>query len=255
MQVIFNPHTGMISLNTDGLPEASSLIGSAWVSYRDESGNPKKAELVGQGCSNHEDAFIDVHGNGKRLTIHCPPNPQGIELIYRIHTYAEQSFNSLQLGVRNLSRGPIYLQAFCLFHADQAAGGQVGLFEHADELRFFKVGWHGWDFTGLRTAQERNTNSRLDAITSSSYTNMVTPRIRRRGEFWSEGWGMLAGDQAAVVAGFTSTARQFGQVYANTNQGKAALMLSTQADGILLEPGRILRIGVGVHPDRTLAQP
>ena len=237
MQAEFNPLMGMISLHHPGLPGTSNLVGSAWVTYRNEAGSLRQADLVGNGCSSHEEAFTDVHGNGKQLIIHPPPNPQGIELTYRLNTYDEKPFILLQLSARNLSREPVYLHEFCPLEADPAAGGRVHISDPAGELRFFKVGWHGWDFSGLRTPRDRNTNSWLDAITSTSYTNPVTPRIRARGEFWSEGWGILADYQVAVVAGFVSTARQFGQVYACTHMGQAALKLITQADGILLDPG------------------
>jgi len=237
MQAEFNPRKGMISLNHPGLPGKSNLVGSAWVRYRNEAGSLKQADLVDIGCTSHAESFTDVHGNGRQIIFHCPPNLDGIELSYRLNTYDQQSFSLLQLSVRNLSREPVYLHEFCPFQADPAAGGRVHISDPAGELRFFKVGWHGWDFSGLRTPRDRNTNSWLDAITSTSYTNPVTPRIRSRGDFWSEGWGILADDQVALVAGFVSTVRQFGQVYACTHTGQAALRLITQADGILLDPG------------------
>jgi len=237
MQAEFDPGKGMISFQDPDLPGKSMLVGSAWVSYRNEAGSLRQVNLANIGCTSHEEAFTDVHGNGRQLIIHPPPNPQGIELTYRLNSYDQQPFILLQLSIRNLSREPVYLLEFCPFQADPAAGGQVHISDPAGELPFFKVGWHGWDFCGLRTPGDRNTNSWLDAITSTSYTNPVTPRIRARGKFWSEGWGILSDDQIALVAGFVSTARQFGQVYACTCKGQAALKLVTQVDGILLEPG------------------
>jgi alpha-galactosidase len=237
MQVEFDPVKGMISFHDPGLPGQSMLVGSAWVRYRNEGGSLRQADLTANGCYTHEEVFSDVHGTGRQLIIHCPPDPHGIELTCRLNTYDQQSFNLFQLSVRNLSREPVRMLEFCPLQADPAEGGQVHISEAARELRFFKVGWHGWDFSGLRTSQNRNTNSWLDAITSTSYTNPVTPRIRARGKFWSEGWGILAEDSAAVVAGFVSTAHQFGQVYACTHTGQAAMKLITQADGILLDPG------------------
>ena len=237
MQAEFDPRKGMISFHHPRLSGKSNLIGSAWVSYWNEAGSLRRVNLANIGCTSHEEAFTDIHGNGRQLIIHPPPNPQGIELTYRLNTYGEKPFTLLQLSVRNLSREPVYMHEFCPFHTDAAAGGRVHLSDSAWEQRFFKVGWHGWDFSGLRMPRDRNTNSWLDAITSTYYTNPVTPRIRARGEFWSEGWGILADDQLAVVAGFVSTARQFGQVYACTRKGRSGLKLITQADGVLLDPG------------------
>jgi alpha-galactosidase len=237
MRAEFNPQKGLISFLHPELPRKSMLVGNAWVRYRDEAGKLRQADLAGMECSSHEEALTDVHGTGKQLIINYPPGLHGIELTCRINSYDQRSFNLVQLSVRNLGREPVYLLEFCLLQANQAASGQVHISDLTSELRFFKVGWHGWDFSGLRTPLDGNTNSWLDAITSTSYTNPVTPRMRSKGEFWSEGWGILTDDTAAVVAGFASTTRQFGQVYACTRMEQAALKLITQADGITLDPG------------------
>ena len=237
MQAEFNSQKGSIFFHLNGISGAGILEGVPWVSYRIESGKLQQANLADDGGTIHEDTFTDVHGTGSQLVIRQPVNPQGIELTYRINTYTKQPFTLLQLAVRNLSHEPIYLEEFQLFEAAPAAGGRVGLPERIGELRFFKVGWHGWDYTGLRRRHDRNTNTWLEAITRVSYANPATPRTRNRGEFWSEGWGILSDENSALVAGCVSTARQFGQVHTCLRPGQEALKLSTQADGILLEQG------------------
>ncbi|OGN92438.1 MAG: hypothetical protein A2Z71_09650 [Chloroflexi bacterium RBG_13_50_21] len=237
MHAEFNPQKGSIFIHLTGISGAGILEGIPWVSYRMESGKLQRANLADHGGSIHEEAITDVHGTGSQLVIRQPVNPQGIELTYRINTYAKQPFTLLQIAVRNQSRKPIYLEEFQLFEATPAAGGRVGFPERIGELRFFKVGWHGWDFTGLRRRGDRNTNTRLEAITRVSYGNPATPPIHTRGEFWSEGWGVLADENSALVAGCISTDRQFGQVHSHLRPGQEGLTLSTQADGILLEQG------------------
>ena len=233
----FNPKSGVTSFLLPGMPERRVLEGIAWVRYRSESGRLQESVLVGEGSSSVDEPLTDVHGTGSQQVIHSPANQQGIELTFHVNTYSQQPFTLLQLTVRNLSREPIHLLEFCLVQADPAAGGRVHLPGPVGELRFFKVGWHGWDFTGLRTPRDRNTNTWLDFITSTSYTNPVTPQIRTRGEFWSEGWGILSDEKTAVVAGFVSNAHQFGQVCARLHPGQEALKLISQVDGILLDPG------------------
>src|SRR4030042_3957735 len=155
MQAEFNPKTGSISFRDPGIPGTQILQGVSWVRYRTGSGRQQQAYLADHGGSIHEEAFEDVHGTGSLLIIHRPASLQGIELTYRINTYTRQPFALLHLALRNLSREPIYLQEFCPFQADPGAGGRVHISDPVGEMRFFKLGGHGWGYTGLRTGQGR----------------------------------------------------------------------------------------------------
>jgi hypothetical protein len=236
MQAEFNQTSGRFTFHHTDLPAIIIEAGMPWVRYRHASSRLHQASLMDHECSILEEPVTDVHGNGLQRVIRCPADPDGVELTYRIKSYEQRTFLLLQLSLRNLSREPIYLQEFCLFQAVPSIGGRVKLNPPAGGLRFLKVGWHGWDFTGLRTPRDRNTNSWVDRLTNLSYTNPVTPRLHSLGEFWSEGWAMLVGEDAVVVAGFTSTVHQFGQMFACTRSGEEALMLITQMDGIRLDP-------------------
>ena len=237
MQVEINPKQGRFSFSDPGVSGVSVLDGVAWVSYRTPGGRLQRSYLVAKDCSIEEHDFVDVHGMGRQLVVHCPARPDGIELTYRINTYARHSFALLQLNVSNLGHAPIYLQEFCLIQVAPGVSGLLHIANSNENLRFFKVGWQGWDFSGLRTPINRNTNTWLDFLTSTAYKNTLTPKTRSQGEFWSEGWGVIAGPDAAVVAGFVTTAHQFGQVYTCLRQGEAAISLHTQADGVLVDPG------------------
>ncbi|OGO65097.1 MAG: hypothetical protein A2030_08490 [Chloroflexi bacterium RBG_19FT_COMBO_50_10] len=237
MQVEFNPNQGRFSFNDLGVPGVSILDGIAWVSYRTLRGRLQRSYLAAKDCSTEEHELVDVHGMGRQIVVHCPASPDGIELTYRINTYAQHCLTLLQLSVRNLSHAPIFLQEFCLIQAVPGVGGHLHIANSNEQLRFFKVGWQGWDYSGLRTPVDRNTNTWLDFLTSTAYKNTLTPIIRPRGEFWSEGWGVIAGTDAAAVAGFVTTAHQFGQVYTCLRKGEEAISLHTQADGVLVDPG------------------
>jgi len=238
MQVEFDQSSGRLAFNHLDMPTTFIQGGVAWVSYRrQENSKLLQAALSGQGCSSNEQSMVDVHGSAKQRVIRCPATSDGIELTYRINTYDQQPFLLLQLSVCNQGPQSIYLHEMCLFQAASSANGCVQLSKPIGGLRFFKVGWHGWDYSGLRQHNEHNSSSKLGFLTSLSYSNPITPKPHARGEFWSEGWGILADVWVAMLAGFVSTARQFGQVYACTRPGQETLMLITQADGIRLDPG------------------
>jgi alpha-galactosidase len=236
MQAEFNQTSGRLTFSHPDMPATLIERGVVRARYRRENGQLQQAELTGQGCSIHEGTVMDVHGTGRQVIIHCPTNPDGIELTYRINTYDQRPFLLLQLSLCNQSPESIYLHQLCLFQAASSAGGCVQLSKPNNSLRFFKVGWHGWYYAGLRNYDEHNTSSKLDFLTSLSYSNPTTPKPHARGEFWSEGWGILANELAAIVVGFVSTAHQFGQVYACAQPDQEALMLITQMDDVRLDP-------------------
>jgi alpha-galactosidase len=233
----FDPQKGCISFRHPDEPVEAFLVGRAGIRFRTVDGKSQQALLAGYGCSIHEVSISDVHGDGRQLVIQAPVDSRGITLTCHIKTYPLHPFSILNLEVRNLSHEPIQLVEFTLLDSSHRYGGVLILPNPFGEMRFFKVGWHGWDYSGLRQQHQRNMNTWLDAITSTSYTNPVTPRWRSRGEFSSEGWGILCDENSALVSGFVSTERQFGQVYANLCLGQEALKLSTQLDGKRLDPG------------------
>jgi alpha-galactosidase len=238
MQAEFNQTSGRFTFSHPDMSTTFIQGGVAWVSYRcQENGNLHQAALSGQGCSINEHSEVDVHGAGKQHVIRCPANTDGIELTYRINNYDQQPFLLLQLSLCNQGSESIYLHEMCLFQAATSMDGCVQLSKPVGGLRFFKVGWHGWDYASLRQHNEQNTSSKLGFLTDSSYSNPVTPKPHARGEFWSEGWGILADVWVAIVAGFVSAAHQFGQVYVCTRPGQESLILITQADAIRLDPG------------------
>ena len=239
MQSEFNQINGRLTFSHPDMPATTIQGGIAWVRYRLGSGGLHQATLSGQGSSIQVEPVSDVHGNATQRVIRCPVNPDGIELTYHIKAYEQRPFLLLQLSLSNLSPEPIYVVECCLFQSTPSTGGWVQINAPASGLGIFKVGWHGWDYTGLRTPSDRNTNSWVDRLTSLSYSNPTTPKLHARGEFWSEGWAVLVGDDAAVVTGFISTAHQFGQVYACIHPGEEALSLVAQMDGIRLDPGEI----------------
>jgi alpha-galactosidase len=184
-------------------------------------------------CVTEQAAVSDEHGEGRRVTLHRR-EVGGLELSYTIKQYPKRPFLLLRLSVRNLSSRGIYLHEMVLL---DVAAGKLMLDDPDQGLDFFKVGWHGWAYSGLRTSDESELRTLLSYLARSQYANPTTRRSQRKGEFQSEGWAILAGEKTALVLGLASMADQFGQVQACCRPGEKSLRLATQADGVLLEPG------------------
>jgi alpha-galactosidase len=220
-------------LETGGAQIQSAV---AWARYRLANGTIHHQPLISLGATIQEDAISDGHGAGAEWILSCPRNADGIAVTFRIKSYEKRPFLLLRLSLQDQSREPVFLQDLCLFQASPSNGGQLRLKIPSEGYRFLKVGWHGWDDSSLRSMHDRNSRSWLDQLTRLSYSNPATRKPRAQGEFCSEGWGIMAGIEAAIVAGFVSTAHQFGQVYASLWPGHEGIMLLTQADGIRLDP-------------------
>ena len=239
LQAEFDRATGRFTFADPDLTGTRIESATAWARYRLANGDLRNSPLTGLAASIREEPISDAHGMGMQWTCHSPANPDGIELTYDIKNYAHRPFLLFRLGLQNHRREPITLQNLCLFQANPSNAGMVKLDSPVEDYRFFKVGWHGWDYTGLCFPTHRNQRHWLDGLTSLSYSNPATRKPHGQGEFVSEGWGIYSGRDTAIVAGFTSTARQFGQVYASLRPRHAALMLLTQLDGIRLDPGEM----------------
>jgi alpha-galactosidase len=210
---------------------------SSQLSYHLLDGRRRITKMNNLGSTSDKGEINDVHGTGWQWAASCQPDSDGIQLTYHIKTYENHPFILLQHTVSNVGHAPVFLDDICLFQVEPSAGGNVSLPYPKDGYHFFKVGWHGWAYTGWRNASNRDRISWMDGITSLSYSNPATPRLTRRGEFYSEGWGILEGSNSAIVVGFVSMCHQFGQVYACLRAGRADLMLTCQVDGIRLDPG------------------
>ncbi len=238
MRLEISSSSGKLSFFDEQLPETAVLVGGAWVRYHTENGAVRRVDLAGS-LSVREEGISGEAGAGRQLTAQGVAE-HGLSLRLQARDFTEKKHVLLQLTISNRGETPVFLDELCPLQAAVREGGAFQLDVPADQLRFLRVGWHGWDHTGLLRADQRAPGSLLDRFTSLSYTNPLTPRPRRQGDFWSEGWAILAGRQLALVAGFSSTAAQFGSVHACLRTGETELTLLTQADGVRLDPGESL---------------
>jgi alpha-galactosidase len=230
MNIEFSSHQP--GLNFSAEPGMRIAGGSAYVVYS-PGGKPRRLELAPEVCAEQEETVHDVHGEGRQLTLHHQDS-SGLALDYHIRQYPQRPFLLLRLSVQNLSQQAVYLHALVLL---DVPAGMLHIDAPGRGLDFFKLGWHGWSYTGLRHAAEGDPHTLLGGLVRKQYANPTSPVSRRRGEFCSEGWTILAGERAALVVGLASMADQFGQVQACCRPGELSLRLAAQADGVLLAPG------------------
>ncbi len=181
-------------------------------------------------------ALNDVHGKGREVRIVDDQRPDHLEMALTVRLYESRPFFLMRLGVRNAGTDTLALDDLFLLDASNASGGRLELSQEDRSLNFFKVGWHDWCYSGLLTARDRDVSTMIGHWVGKMYFNPTTPISRRRGDFWGEGWGIVTDQKTAVVAGFATTADQFGQVHVDCHPRREALTLVARADGIPLDP-------------------
>ncbi|MFA5400547.1 MAG: alpha-galactosidase [Dehalococcoidia bacterium] len=241
-RISFDMRSGRISADrrdNTALSVAGALIG---LSYATPDGNKRTAGFAGGKTESAGQPLEDVHGRGRQYRFTSSGRMDGLELGYLINLYDDRPFLLMRLEVTNSSRSDICLHDMHLLQAETACGGRVD-FAGGGTLNFFKVGWHDWVYSGLRQSKERDVNSLLimRPFISKQLYNPALPIGRRKGEFWGDGWGLLTDQRSALLAGFASTADQFGVLHVNCRSGAAELTLTAQADGVLLEPGETFK--------------
>ena len=221
--------------------EPKILHASCGLTLRTEGGQTLNAHLPGESSEWREIPIKDVHGNGKQFQIVGIHPTTGLKITYLINSYENQPFLLLRMLVENLSRQTYKLDGVHLLQAEHKAGGSIQFGNNKRWLDFFMVGWHDWVYSGLRHGDQRDIDSlfALKPFTSKMLYNPVTPIGKRRGDFWSDGWGILTDQKHAIVAGLISTANQFGLLHADCRSGHESLTLTALADGILFDPGEI----------------
>ena len=237
--ISFDIAGGRISLARRDSPApsvANALIG---LSYADTSGRKLAAGFAGGTSSSGDSPLEDVHGRGRQYRFSSTGRRDGLELNFLINLYESRPFLLLRMEVANRGSGNIYLQDINLLQAEASCGAAVNFTGGGRPLDFFKVGWHDWVYSGLRRGSDRDVNSLpiMKPFIGKMYYDPDMPIAGRRGEFWSEGWGLLTDQHTAMLAGFASTADQFGFIHANCRV--PGLTLTAQADGVLLEPGEV----------------
>ncbi len=241
-RISFDMQSGRMSVvrsDNDALSVSGAFIG---LSYCGKNGKKLLAGFAGGKTGSAVLPLVDVHGKGTQYRFTSSGRADGLELAYLIDLYDDRPFMLMRLEVSNIGGMPINLHDVHLLQAEAHMGGSVN-FAGSGPLNFFKVGWHDWVYSGLRHANERDVRSMLimRPFISKQLYNPALPIGKARGDYWSDGWGMLTDLNSVLLAGFASTADQFGVLHVDCKSGAAGLTLTAQADGILLDPGETFR--------------
>jgi len=238
-KVSFDPGRGAFSVVRRDIPLPGISAALISAGYRDHLGNKRLADYTGGKTSYSNDPLNDMHGKGIQYRFASASRADGLELTCIFKLYKDRPFILFRLAVANRCNSNIYLHDLNLLDAQPSNHARINFKDSGHPLDFFKVGWHDWVYSGLKHGTERDVNSMIimKRFTGKMLFDPAVPVGRSRGEFWGEGWGILTDQQSAIVAGFVSTADQFGTLHVNCKAGAAALILTAQADGILLEPG------------------
>lgn len=186
--------------------------------------------------------FEDAHGQGREMRLSSNPStadPFHMTWIWRF--YEERPFVLVRMEAVNTGERTLSVHEMTLLDCGHHGQGFVHTGKTSDAPAFFKTGWHDWVYSGLRKPSEWDVTTLLGHFVGKMLFNPAIPISKKRGDFWGDGWGLLAGQEHAVVCGLVSTADQFGVLHAICRPQASCLSLSAQTDGIPLEPGETLR--------------
>ncbi len=240
--ITIDMHSGSISIARHDNPApsvANALIG---VSHASPGGKKHLSGFGGGTAVSSDGPLEDVHGKGRQYCYTSGGRKDGLELNFLINLYDSRSFLLMRLEATNRGSGNIYIHDMNLLQAEASCGAGLNFAGTGRPLDFFKVGWHDWVYSGLRHGAQGDVNSLpiMKPFIGKMLYNPALPIAGGKGEFWGEGWGLLTDQRTAILAGFASTADQFGVIHANCRVGASGLTLTSQADGVLLEPGEKL---------------
>jgi len=241
-RIFFDTQSGRISVTRQGDTSPSVANALVGLSYANPGGKKLMAGFTGGTVKSTSELLEDVHGRGKQYCFASAGRSDGLELKYLVNLYEGRPFLLLRLEITNHGRGGIRLHDIHLLQAEAAGGGSIN-FAGGGPPSFFKVGWHDWVYSGLRRGNERDVDSLLimRPFISKMLYDPALPIGRGKGEFWGEGWGLLTDQRTAVLAGFVSTADQFGVLHVRCRAGASDMTLTAQADGVLLESGEVFK--------------
>ncbi len=255
-----HPSSRRFSLNTshftfdihdnDDLVDLLSLAGDfpcfrgagAGYAWQPQGGKARYTALPLRQAEIQKSPFQDIHGQGSEVRISTrssPENPCDLVWIWRL--YDGQPFALLRLEATNKGSQSLSMQALIILDCGFTNRGATQVNSDGAPPSFFKTGWHDWVYSGLRRPTDRDVNTLLGYFVGKMLFNPAVPICKRKGVFWGDGWGILAGRERVIVAGLVSTADQFGIMHVHCRSDRPALSLAAQTDGIPLEPQETLR--------------
>jgi len=199
----------------------------------------RKRTLAGESLAAGRDAeaqLEDAHGQAHGLEM-AYQELQGMVLAMELRLYAGRPFVLCRLAATNVGADRVQLRRFFL------RTRRDGLVTTEPPLGAYVSGWQarspsGFQPVGSSAPVPRGFGGwRRDPLIH----NARTPRWSQPNRFWSEMVGALVTQREALIGGIVSTADQFGQMSVDLRPGRVEVLLQTQLDNVLLEPGESRR--------------
>ena len=184
--------------------------------------------------------FLDAHGPGIRLTRLFPVAVQPLIAEWTVSLYDEHAFARVELALRNTGSAPITVRRIFPYVTGTWWGsGALRLNGRDAHFDFYKNGWQSWSYAGGMPGGTADLRPQTRRIVVWHSPGGADPRQPVSGivDVVSEGVGMLghASQREALLGGFLSAEKWFGQVYAQRMEG--ALAACALMDDVVLQPG------------------
>ena len=171
----------------------------------------------------------DAHGKGLALLLQREAEEGDPELTLTLTLYEEHPFALLQMEVENAGAAALHVAAFHVLDR-----GVVDLGSPAAAWKLYKEGWQNWSPVLVLPC------SGEDIYMAPPVIGPTTQPPAQKGRFVSEMVAAVTDPRSrrSVLAGFTSTAEQFSQVW--LDREAQALTAASYADGIEIRGGQRL---------------
>jgi alpha-galactosidase len=237
----FSSRERRFSVSSEALPTLPIQAARCGAVVVGEDGRARAAWLgeAGQGEVRIVEAALgDAHGRGVIVRLEEQParvpGAGELPLLFEARLYDARPFALLRVGVRNASRVPVAVRQIVPLSVNGGPGAWPG--GTAADSGLFEAGWHDWVYSGFRGSRQAEVGSLLSHWSRPMTFNPARSDARGRGDLWSDQFAVVRRGSAALVAGFVTTADQFGMVHARFGRSPV-LALASQADDVQLPAG------------------
>jgi alpha-galactosidase len=158
---------------------------------------------------------------------------------------ARRPFLLWRMILRNTGKERLYIDwiDLCLAGPRFGSTGGVQLPVGPEERTMFVNGWQSWSFAGGRKRGDRQPGPKLGPINAPMHVGTLRRPSGEPGHFVSDMFGVVGGGSGRdlLTAGFLSQREQFGLVETRLGEAILPLRMEADADGVRLDPGRMLQ--------------
>ena len=184
--------------------------------------------------------FTSAYGDGVAVERHYPVAVQPLAVSWKVAFYDHLPVCVIHVSLRNVSSDNISIRRLFPFVAGAWWGsGCLQLGERTTSFDGYKNGWQSWSYSGGLPAGAPDPRPKVPTLVAWHSPGGRSPRapISGHADLVCDGMGMLghATGRTALLAGFVSQERWFGQIY--LERGDGALAACALLDDHTVEPG------------------